>query len=488
MAATRLIALHVNKGKTAAQSLADRVDYAINPEKTEERRWVSSYGCDDQTCTEEFLLARRQYEHLTGRTQASDVIAYQIRQSFKPGEVTPEEANAIGYDLAMRFTKGKHAFVVATHTDKPHIHNHIIFCATTVDCERKFRDFHLSGLALARLSDIICLENKLSVITRKPYGERAKRTEYPQRTTHRDEICAAIDAAMRRKPKSMDELVGFLKEAGYEYKSGKQPSLKGNGQKRFIRFRSLGSGYSLDELAAVMEGNTVHKSKFQENGKSKGYRSSQFHQQSELSFLIDIQQKMQDGKGAGYARWAKVFNLKQMAKAMMFMEEHGIKSYEELSEKASHISDHCDELLESVKTDEARLQEIAVLKKHIVNYAKAKDVFAEYKASGYSQKFFEEHREPLTLRRAAKQAFDEYKAKNGADAAIPRVKELSQEYAVTLERKKKTYAEYHKTKAETQEWLVAQKIVQTILGEEQKKQDEHEQEVRQDTASHENDR
>ena len=217
-----------------------------------------------------------------------------------------------------------------------------------MDCERKFRDFHLSGLALARLSDIICLENKLSVITRKPYGERAKRTEYPQRTTHRDEICAAIDAAMRRKPKSMDELVGFLKEAGYEYKSGKQPSLKGNGQKRFIRFRSLGSGYSLDELAAVMAGNTVHKSKFQENGKSKGYRSSQFHQQSELSFLIDIQQKMQDGKGAGYARWAKVFNLKQMAKAMMFMEEHGIKSYEELSEKASHISDHCDELLESV--------------------------------------------------------------------------------------------------------------------------------------------
>lgn len=159
-----------------------------------------------------------------------------------------------------------------------------------------------------------------------------------------------------------------------------------------------------------------------------------------------------------------------------------------MSEKASHIFDHCDELLESVKTDEARLQEIAVLKKHIINYAKAKDVFAEYKASGYSQKFFEEHRELLTLRRAAKQAFDVYKAKNGADAAIPRVKELSQEYAVTLERKKKTYAEYRKTKAETQERLVAQKIVQTILGEEQKKQDEHEQEVWQDPASHENDR
>ena len=131
MAATRLIALHINKGKTVAQCLADRTDYSENAAKTEDGKYISAYACDAKTCDEEFLLSKRQYEHITGRTQAHDVIAYQIRQSFKPGEITPEEANKVGYETAMRFTKGKHAFIVATHVDRAHIHNHIIFNSTT---------------------------------------------------------------------------------------------------------------------------------------------------------------------------------------------------------------------------------------------------------------------------------------------------------------------------------------------------------------------
>lgn len=111
MAATRLIALHINKGKTVAQCLADRTDYSENAAKTEDGKYISAYACDAKTCDEEFLLSKRQYEHITGRTQAHDVIAYQIRQSFKPGEITPEEANKVGYETAMRFTKGKHAFI-----------------------------------------------------------------------------------------------------------------------------------------------------------------------------------------------------------------------------------------------------------------------------------------------------------------------------------------------------------------------------------------
>ena len=283
-------------------------------------KYISAYACDAKTCDEEFLLSKRQYEHITGRTQAHDVIAYQIRQSFKPGEITPEEANKVGYETAMRFTKGKHAFIVATHVDRAHIHNHIIFNSTTLDCTRKFRDFRLSGLALARLSDIVCLEYRLSVIIRKPYGERQKRTEYPEKKSQRDEICEAIDAALARKPKDFMELIGILHEAGYEYKDGKQPSLRGKGHARFARFRSLGKGYSVEELCEVIAGNAVHKSKFVEKNRTSA-RSSQVHQKAELSFLIDVRAKMQEGKGAGYARWAKVFNLKQMAKAMMFMEE-----------------------------------------------------------------------------------------------------------------------------------------------------------------------
>ncbi len=128
MAATRLIALHVNKGKTVAQSLKERIDYALNGAKTKDGEYVSSYECAPETAAEEFLLARRQYLHIVNRQQKKEIIAYQIRQSFKPGEITPEEANQVGYETAMRFTKGKHAFIVATHIDKSHIHNHII-CA-----------------------------------------------------------------------------------------------------------------------------------------------------------------------------------------------------------------------------------------------------------------------------------------------------------------------------------------------------------------------
>ena len=136
------------------------------------------------------------------------MIAYQIRQSFKPGEITAEEANKVGYELAMRFTKGKYAFIIATHTDREHIHNHIIYNSTALDSTRKFRDFLLSGLAVQRLSDLICLEHQLSVIEIKPYRERQKRTLYPPRESNRDKLCAVIDnILLSEKPASFE---GFL--------------------------------------------------------------------------------------------------------------------------------------------------------------------------------------------------------------------------------------------------------------------------------------
>ena len=157
MATTRIIPMHVNKGKTIAQCLTERTDYAKNPDKTEDGEYISAYACDAKTADSEFLLSKRQYRQLTGREQASDVIAYQIRQSFKPGEVTPEEANQLGYEFARRFTKGDHAFIVCTHTDKKHIHNHIIWNSTTLDCTRKFRNFWGSTEAVRKLSDLVCI-------------------------------------------------------------------------------------------------------------------------------------------------------------------------------------------------------------------------------------------------------------------------------------------------------------------------------------------
>ena len=304
------------------------------------------------------------------------------------------------------------------------------------------------------------------------------------------------------------ELPGFLKPENYlkaaemamEDDYGMIDGVINNGKKeepaekasvldaRFARFRSLGKGYSVEELCEVIAGKAVHKSKFAEKTRTSA-RSAQVHQKAELSFLIDVRAKMQAGKGAGYARWAKLFNLKQMAKAMMFMEEHGIKSYAELKEQADGISEKCDALLESVKADEARMSEVSVLRKHLINYAKAKDVFAAYKASGYNREFYEAHRDTLALRSAAKKAFDDYKKENGSDKKLPRISELNTEYAMLLERKKSSYAEYRKTKSEMQDWLVAQKIVQEILKEdEQKKEQLHEQEVRQEEENRQSSR
>jgi hypothetical protein len=172
MAATKLIAMHKRQGKSTFQSIKDRLDYAKNPDKTDHGQLVSSYECDPRLVEEQFAISKRDYIQNTGRKYAGDVIAYQIRQSFMPGEITPEEANRIGYETAMRWTKGNYAFIVATHIDMAHIHNHIIYNAVNLKCTGKYRNFLRSGLALQKVSDLVCLENGLSVITPKPRYQR----------------------------------------------------------------------------------------------------------------------------------------------------------------------------------------------------------------------------------------------------------------------------------------------------------------------------
>lgn len=310
MAATRLIAVHINKGKTAAQSLADRLDYSHNLMKINDGEFVTGYECDPRTAREEFLLTKREYEQKTGRQQKGDVLACQIRQSFRPGEITPEEANRLGRELAMRFTKGKHAFTVSTHTDKTHIHNHIYFNSTTLDGTRKFKNFWFSGIPLQRVSDLICLENGLSVI----------------------------------------------------------------------------------------------------------------------------------------------------------------ESIEELRAKANASVEQLSTLSENIKSTEARIAEIVVLRKHIINYSKTRDVYVGYRKAGYSKKFFEEHREAITIHKAAKQAFDELGLKK-----IPRVKELNEEYYRLLSEKKQKVSEYYTTRKSMQELLMAQKNVEMFLAIEQKVEEKDKQ-------------
>ena len=451
VAATRLIALHKNKGKSVAACLKSRTDYVQNPDKTEQGQLVSSYKCSPLTIDEEFMLTKRQYDLVNGRRQKSDVIAYQIRQSFRPGEITAEEANKVGYELAMRFTKGKHAFVVATHTDRQHIHNHVIFNSTALDGSRKFRDFFFSALAVQRLSDLICLEHQLSVIEKKPYRERQKRVLYPPKESNRDKLCSVIDGILlNEKPANFEAFLQKLEQQGYEIKRGKHTSVKGARQKRFIRFRTLGAGYSEDEIKAVLEGKAKHQP----------YQKKQPKEQP-FQLLVDIQGKMAEGKSVGYKKWATKFNLKEMSKTLLFLQEQKIGSAEELRERAAAATERYHAMGDSIKAAEARLTEIAVLKTHIINYAKTRSAYDAYRKSGYSKKFLDAHREEITLHKAAKAAFDEAGLQK-----LPKVKELDAEFVELLTKKKAAYPDYRKARNEMQELVRAQKNVERFFAEE----------------------
>ena len=450
MAATRLIALHKNKGKSVAACLKSRTDYAQNPDKTNKGELVSSYACSPLTVDEEFMLTKRLYERSTGRIQKSDVIAYQVRQSFKPGEITPEEANRIGYEFAERFLKGKYAFIVATHTDQAHIHNHILYNSTALDGTRKFKNFWLSSFAVQRLSDRICLEHQLSVIEIKPYRDRQKRIPYPPKESNRERLCGVIDTILAENPTDFEAFLSALVQQGYEIKRGKYTSVKGPRQKRFIRFKTLGEGYSEEEIKAVIAGEAEQRPHQKQPPKEQP-----FH------LLVDIQEKMAEGKGEGYKKWAAKHNLKEMSKTLLFLQEQKIGSAEELRERAAAAAERYHAMGDSIKAAEARLTEIAVLKNHIINYAKTHEVYTAYRKAGYSKAFLEAHGEEITLHKAAKAAFDEAGLQK-----LPKIKELDAEFAELLTKKKAAYPDYRKARNEMQELVRAQKNVERFFAEE----------------------
>lgn len=467
MAATRLIAMHVNKGKTIAQCLRDRTDYALNGEKTEQGTFVSSYACNAEIADKEFAESKREYFRLTGRQYKGDIIAYQIRQSFKPGEITPEEANKVGYETAMRFTKGNHAFIVATHTDREHIHNHVIFNSTNLECNRKFRDSWFIALALQKLSDLVCLEHGLSVIKPKKPSEREKYSDYEKKETIRAKICEDIDKALAKEPKNFEEFLQLLREEEYEIKRGKHLALKGIGQKRFVRFKSLGEGYSVEDIENRIKGEEALE-RNPEKSKRRWSRPKR-----DFDLLIDIQEKMKQGKGGGYTRWATVYNIKQMAQTLLFLQERDIRDYQILADRASGATQRFNELSQTIKDAEKRLGEIAVLRTHIINYAKTRDLYVAYRKSGYSKKFFEAHREEITLHKAAKEAFSGLPGQK-----IPKVKELNGEYAKILATKKSAYAEYRQVKKEMQDYVTAKHNVDAFLSAQEKEQMQMEEQKR----------
>lgn len=467
MATTRIIPMHVNKGKTIAQCLTERTDYAKDPDKTEDGEYISAYACDAKTADSEFLLSKRQYRQLTGREQASDVIAYQIRQSFKPGEVTPEEANQLGYEFARRFTKGDHAFIVCTHTDKQHIHNHIIWNSTTLDCTRKFRNFWGSTEAVRKLSDLVCMEHRLSVIENpKPYSKSYNKwLGGKAKPCQRDLLRAAIDAALAKKPKDFEEFLKLVEAAGYTVKRGKHVTFMRDGQQQNIRLRSLGEGYSEEELRAVILGTRVHTPRRKKRYPSKVSRPT---------LISQIEAKIGNGKGTAYDQKLKVVKLKTMAETLLFIQKHDFADFDALADYADAASSRTKKLTAKIKAAESRMAEIAVLKTHIINYAKTRDIYTAYRKAGYSRKYYDAHESDITIHKAAKKAFDDLALKK-----LPTVKSLQAEYSDLLVQKKLDYAELSKARDEAKRLQIYKANAEMLLrtdADDQRQTREHQQE------------
>ena len=259
-----------------------------------------------------------------------------------------------------------------------------------------------------------------------------------------------IDSILYKKPKDYEDFLQRLEQQGYEVKRGKYTSVKGARQKRFIRFRTLGAGYSEEELKAVLAGEAEHRPRQQCPAPEQKFQ-----------MLVDIQAKLAEGKGTGVARWAKQHNLKEMSRTLVFLQENQIGSIEEMQERVDAATARYHELGDSIKASEKRLAEIAVLKAHIIHYAKTRSAYDAYRKTGYSKHFLETHRTEIMLHKAAKAAFDESNLKT-----LPKVKELDAEYSKLLTEKKARYPEYRKAKEEMQELLRAQKNIELFFDEE----------------------
>lgn len=443
--------MHHNKGKSLHKSLEARIKYVLNPAKTDGGKYVATFQCAAETADAEWALAHRQYRDRTHRKSDQGVIAYQVRQSFAPGEVTPEEANQIGIEFAHRFLKDKYSFIVATHVDCDHIHNHILWNAVSLDGDRKFRDFYLSGQAVGRLSNQICLEHQLSVIT----GPKHRGLNYGswlgilKPKSQRELLREALDAAIQKKPNSLDDLLNVLEQGGWEVKRGKRISLRREGFTRYARLDTLGDGYDENSLRAIIDG---------KRKPAKAKNKPCVIRDQRIGLLIDIRAAIDSGKGPGFEYWAKKENLKRAAKSVRMLEARGALSSTDIAavianaQRSEAVSlDQCHEI-------EGQIQNLRELRQHIINYGRTRKVAEAYRTSGYSKQFAAEHKEELRCYREAKKAFDRL-----GQNRLPKISELREQEHELIIEKQKRYAAYRRAKAESKQLQEAQTNVERIL-------------------------
>ena len=492
MATTTIIPIHLS-GKTVAKALQESVSYIGNVAKTDGGEWVSAYECDPLIADKEFVFSKNQYTAITGRSQGkNDVLAYHLRISFKPGETDAATANKIGYDLAMKLTKGQHAFVCCTHTDRKHLHSHIVINSTNLDCTRKFRNIKRSAFVVRKIADHLCLENGLSIVE-NPKPSRGSYGTWlgdEKQLTNREKLEQMIDTALENC-NDYNSFIANMKLAGCEVKQGKHTSVKIPGATRFARLKSLGDDYTEEAIRERILGirklklksDIVHEQNSNTQRKSSQSTSAPPAHQSPLApptrrpiLLIDIQAKLQLAHSPGYEHWATIYNLKEFARTLIYLKEKDIGTREELDEKISEAKVNYNGRQDRIKIIEARQKEISELQRNIGTYSKKKDVFnhwqklKKYQPTKWEQfrnathpadDYYEFNRADIALCQAAKNYFNDNGY--GKNKKLPAIAELKKEYAILEAEKKKLYNGYRAARDEMTDLQKARQNVQMFL-------------------------
>ena len=322
----------VTKIKPVKSTLSKALDYIQNPDKTDGKMLVSSFGCSYETADIEFEYT------LSQALQKGNNLAFHLIQSFEPGEVDYEKAHEIGKQLADAVTKGQHEYVLTTHIDKGHIHNHIIFCAVNFVDYHKYNSNKRSYYGIRNMSDKLCRENGLSVVVPGKGSKGKSYAEYTaekQGTSYKAKLKTAIDTLIPQV-KDFDELLRRLQEMGYEIKQGKYISFRAAGQERFTRTKTLGAAYTEEAIKERIKGVYVAKTKT-------------LREDKKIRLVVDLENSIKAQQSAGYERWAKIHNLKQAAKSMNFLTENKIEYYSELESKIADIMTAHDAAAKAVK-------------------------------------------------------------------------------------------------------------------------------------------
>lgn len=439
----------VTKTHPIRSTLNLAIEYILNPDKTDDTLLCSSYGCGIKTAAIEFEWTRKKSpEHGTH-------LARHLIQSFSPGETTPEQAHEIGKRLADEVLGGKYEYVISTHIDKGHIHNHIIFNAVSFVDYNKYHSNKYTYRNIRKISDRICNEYGLSVI---PPNENKGKSyiEYSANkkgTSWKAQLKADIDKAISRSTDFEDFLLR-MEIADYEVKQGKHISFRAKGRERFTRGKTLGERYTENSIRERISRNITRRPRTESRS---------------INLLIDIQNCIKAQNSKGYEHWAKINNLKQASKTLNFLTEHNIKSYEELEQAAEKIHTDFDTVSEQIKSTEKQMNDTAILMKNIDTYTELKPVYDKYRTTKNKSAFENKYRREIILFRTAAKNL---KGKNPPSAPV-----LKNSYVELTQQKAALYDEYKKQKKLSAEIDIVKSNVDILLGDNLNKERTKEQEL-----------